>query len=128
MPEFENLTLTNTDMPSNIELNYISLSESIEDVLINIYKNENPNITFEELKQKIIDFYFNEASEEMIEDHWDILTSNLNESIIQHIFETIMYDEYSNEKEYILNAIKTFVGISLGEEYLYDVFIKIRIE
>ena len=33
-------------------------SETIKELFINLYLNENPNITFEELHQKLFQFYF----------------------------------------------------------------------
>lgn len=128
MHGFEDLTLNEIDMPisySNVGFTNISSTKSIEEVLLTIYTNENHNISFEELKQKIIDFYFNDASEEMIEEHLDTLTSNLHESVSQHIFQTIMYSEYANMKEYNLNAIKSFISIPCGNNYLYDFFTRI---
>lgn len=127
MPEFKSLSLNDTDMPIiyNIGFNNTNISKSIEEVLLNIYTNENHNITFEELSKRIIDFYFNEASEECIEDHLEKILSDLHPSTSAYLLETIMYDKYTNEKEYNLIAIKAFVKISFGKSYLYDIFSRI---
>lgn len=127
LPNFDSLSLHDIDMSMSLkkfEFNNIYESNNIKELLFNIYSNENPNITFEEIKDKIIEFYYNEASCELISKHLDELTSNMHVSIIAHIYEKIITIDYSTTNEYNLNAIISFITIPYGTSYLYDIFSK----
>ena len=88
-------------------------SETIKELFINLYLNENPNITFEELHQKLFQFYFEEANEELISRHLNSIYTIINVSIIARIYENIMYRDYNNDINiYNLNALIEFISIS----------------
>ena len=98
-------------------------SETIKELFINLYLNENPNITFEELHQKLFQFYFEKANEELISRHLNSIYTIINVSIIARIYENIMYRDYNNDINiYNLNALIEFISISEGNEYLQDIY------
>ena len=90
---------------------------------MNIVSNQNPNITFEEIIDKIIEFYYTKASAECIEQHLTSFTNNIHESVITHIYSSIMYNDYESIEEYNLNAIILFITNTHGIEYLYNIYI-----
>lgn len=98
-------------------------SETIKELFINLYLNENPNITFEELHQKLVQFYFEEANEELISRHLNSIYTIINVSIIARIYENIMYRDYNNDINiYNLNALIEFISISEGIQYLQYIY------
>lgn len=72
---------------------------------MNIVSNQNPNITFEEIIDKIIEFYYTKASAECIEKHLTSFTNNMHESVITHIYSSIMYNDYESIEEYLYNFL-----------------------
>ena len=98
-------------------------SETIKELFINLYLNENPNITFEELHQKLFQFYFEKANEELISRHLNSIYTIINVSIIARIYENIMYRDYNNDINiYNLNALIEFISISDGIQYLQYIY------
>ena len=117
MADFSVLSLNEIDMPEipdlpsilfqNINENNIMESETIEILLINIYSYEDSNITFDELLQKLIEFYFNEATNIMIYNHLNIIYQSL-----------FLYETYDN----INMVMIEFISSSYGTEYLKDIY------
>lgn len=133
MLNFDILSLNDTNVFEMPELpiilqqqqeNHIDImdSDTMEDLFINLFLNENPNISFQEMQDKLIQFYFQEANEELISRHITDIYNNLNESVIAHIHDRISYIEYDNINELNLNALIEFISISEGNEYLWDIY------
>ena len=98
-------------------------SQTIKELFINLYLNENPNITFEKLQQNLIQFYFEEANEELVSRHLNAIYDILPISVIVHIYETIMRRDYYNDVNlFNLNALVEFISISEGIEYLQYIY------
>lgn len=98
-------------------------SQTMKELFINLYLNENPNITFEELKQKLIQFYFEEANENLISRHINDIYDNLHESVVANIHEKIIHRDYNNDINiYNLNALIEFISISEGIGYLQNIY------
>ena len=98
-------------------------SQTIKELFINLYLSENPNITFEELQEKLIRFYFEEANEELISRHLNNIYDILPISVIVHIHEAIMNHDYNeNLNLFNLNALIKFISISEGIEYLQYIY------
>lgn len=129
MPDFSMLSLSEIDMlespklPQFLEIedtgyNNILDSETIEELLINIHSYEDPAITFEELQHKLIEFYFQEANDELLFSHLTDIYNSDNHSIIVNINNgDIIFDNNFN-----LNAIIEFISSPNGTEYLQDIF------
>jgi hypothetical protein len=97
--------------------------QTIKELFINLYLSENPNITFEELQEKLIRFYFEEANEELISRHLNNIYDILPISVIVHIHEAIMNCDYNeNLNLFNLNALIKFISISEGIEYLQYIY------
>ena len=94
--------------------NSIYDSETIEDLLIYLYINENPNISFEELKKNLIEFYFQEADCNLIIKHIKHYQYISNLSILPEIIDI----------DYItcLNIINNIVLSNHGTNYLYSIY------
>jgi hypothetical protein len=98
-------------------------SQTIKELFINLYLNENPNITFEKLQQNLIQFYFEEANEELVSRHLNDIYDILPISVIVHIHETIMRRDYYNDVNlFNLNVLVEFISISEGIEYLQYIY------
>lgn len=129
MPNFAMLSLNEIDMleiPSifneNTGYNGILDSETIDELLINLYSYENPNIIFEELQQKMIEYYFQEATKECISKHLEGLHDYFHPSIMVDLYDRVMYMEYNNDNDHFnLNMIVEFITTPYGEEYLKDI-------
>ena len=132
MPNFEILSLNEYDMPQEMNMdtfflentgyNSILDSETIDELLMNIYSYENPNITFEELQQKMIEYYFQEASGDCISRHLGGIHDHFHPSIMANLYERVMYMEYNDDSDnFNLNMIVEFITTPYGEEYLKDV-------
>lgn len=96
--------------------NIIFNSETIEELFINIYLNENPNISFEELRDNLIQFYFQEADCNLMIKHITHYHYNNNLSIIPEI----------TNLDYItcLNIINTIILSDNGTKYLNNIYLK----
>lgn len=124
MPNFAMLSLNEKDMPdmpSIFQMNedYIN-SETMEDLFINLYSNNNPNISFEELRQKLIDYYFEDANDECISKHLTEIIDISDPLIISNIGEIVIYNHY--EENYNLYMIIEFISSSYGTDYLYHIY------
>ena len=98
-------------------------SETMKELFINLFLNETPNISFEEMQEKLIEFYFQEANEDLISRHIDDIYDNLDESVIAHIQYRIRYRDYNDDINQLnLNALIEFISISEGNEYLQDIY------
>jgi hypothetical protein len=123
MPNFAMLSLNEKDMPdmpSIFQMNedYIN-SETMEDLFINLYSNNNPNISFEELRQKLIDYYFEDANDECISKHLTEIIDISDPLIISNISEIVIYNHY--EENYNLYMIIQFISSSYGTDYLHHI-------
>jgi hypothetical protein len=104
-------------------------SETMKELFINLFLNETPNISFEEMQEKLIEFYFQEANEELISRHIDDIYDNLDESVIAHIQYRIRYRDYNDDiNQYNLNSLIEFISISEGNEYLQDIYNMLSID
>lgn len=111
MSNFDMLTLNNSDIPELF--NFSSLykyclydCKTIEELLLNIVAKEDPNITFQEIKEILIDFYNTTASDECIDIHMSAITNN-----------TIHIDKF--------HTIISFIYSPYGTSYLYDIYTNI---
>jgi hypothetical protein len=93
--------------------------ETIKELFITLYLNEIPTITFEEMQQKLIEFYFQEASSNLISRHLDAVYNDLHESVIAHINYGFAYSDIN---EFNLKALIKFISISVGNEYLQEIY------
>ena len=126
--DFSSLSLNDmivTEMPEIIQhQEYIDImnSETMKELFLNLYLNEIPIISFEEMQQKLIEFYFEEATSDLITRHLNAVFNMLHESVSYHINERIMYNDYDDVEQYNLNALIEFISISEGNEYLQDIY------
>ena len=126
--DFSSLSLNDmivTEMPEIIQhQEYIDImnSETMKELFLNLYLNEIPIISFEEMQQKLIEFYFEEATSDLITRHLNAVFNMLHESVSYHINERIMYKDYDDVEQYNLNALIEFISISEGNEYLQDIY------
>lgn len=97
-------------------------SETIDELLMNIFSYENPTISFQELQQNMIEYYFQEATGECISRHLEGLADHFHPSIMANLYERVMYMEYGDDSDrFNLNMIVEFITTPYGEEYLKDV-------
>ena len=129
--DFSSLSLNDmivTELPEMPEIlqhqEYIDImnSETMKELFLNLYLNEIPIISFEEMQQKLIEFYFEEATSDLITRHLNAVFNMLHESVSYHINERIMYKDYDDVEQYNLNALIEFISISEGNEYLQDIY------
>ena len=129
--DFSSLSLNDmivTELPEMPEIlqhqEYIDImnSETMKELFLNLYLNEIPIISFEEMQQKLIEFYFEEATSDLITRHLNTVFNMLHESVSYHINERIMYNDYDDVEQYNLNALIEFISISEGNEYLQDIY------
>ena len=126
--DFSSLSLNDmivTEMPEILQhQEYIDImnSETMKELFLNLYLNEIPIISFEEMQQKLIEFYFEEATSDLITRHLNAVFNMLHESVSYHINERIMYKDYDDVEQYNLNALIEFISISEGNEYLQDIY------
>ena len=129
--DFSSLSLNDmivTELPEMPEIlqhqEYIDImnSETMKELFLNLYLNEIPIISFEEMQQKLIEFYFEEATSDLITRHLNAVFNMLHESVSYHINERIMYKDYDDVEQYNLNALTEFISISEGNEYLQDIY------
>lgn len=106
----------------NTGYNSIMDCETIDELLINLYSYENPNITFEELQQKMIDYYYQEASGECVSNHLGGIHDYFHPSIMANLYERVMNMEYNDSSDqFNLNMIVEFITTPYGEEYLKNI-------
>ena len=129
MPDFSLLSLSELIMPDLPEIlnqqEHIDIMNcpTIKELFITLYVNEIPTITFEELQQKLIEFYFHDATNDLISRHLDAIYDDLHVSVIAHIHERIMYSDYNDDiDQFNLKALIEFISISVGNEYLQDIY------
>ena len=79
--DFSSLSLNDmivTELPEMPEIlqhqEYIDImnSETMKELFLNLYLNEIPIISFEEMQQKLIEFYFEEATSDLITRHLNV--------------------------------------------------------
>ena len=102
--------------------NGILESETIDELLMKIFSYESPTISFQELQQKMIDYYFQEASGDCISRHLEGLDDHFHPSIMANLYERVMYMEHGDDSDHFnMNMIIEFITTPYGEEYLRDV-------
>ena len=112
---FSMLSLNNTNETGyNIHL----YTKTIDDLFMSLYSYEEPNISFENLEKKLIEFYFDEATEELIITHLTAIEKNTDKIILQNIFENVIKNDYDKNNNFSLNAIIEFISSNYGKEYL----------
>ena len=73
----------------------------------------------------MIEFYFQEANDELLFSHLTDIYNSDNHSIIVDIYDRLMYtfnDNDNDNNNFNLNAIIEFVSSPNGTEYLRDIF------
>jgi hypothetical protein len=97
--------------------------ETMKELFINLYLNEIPIISFEEMQQKLIEFYFEEATSDLITRHLNAIFIMVPESVSIYINQRIMYYDHNNDiDQFNLNALIEFISISEGNKYLQDIY------
>lgn len=119
LPELPDILQQQQQQQQHID---IMNSETMKELFLNLYLNEIPIISFEEMQQKLIEFYFEEATSDLITRHLNAVYNMLHESVSYHINERIMYNDYDDVEQYNLNALIEFISISEGNEYLQDIY------
>jgi hypothetical protein len=134
MIDFSSLSLNDIIVPGFSELQLpeilqqqehidIMNSETMKELFINLYLNEIPIISFEEMQQKLIEFYFEEATSDLITRHLNAIFNILPESVSIYINQRIMHYDYNNDiDQFNLYALIEFISISEGNEYLQDIY------
>jgi hypothetical protein len=117
MLNFDMLSLNDNDIP---EMPNILNSETMEDLFINLYSYENPYISFEILRQKLINYYFEEATDECISKHLSVIINISDPLIISNIGEIVIYNHY--EENYNLHMIIEFISSPYGIDYLHHIY------
>jgi len=105
MLDFSSLSLNETF--KDIGYNAIFESSSIEELSYNINFYEKPN-SFEELKQKMIDFYIQEANDDFILTHFIEICEKINKEEFAIICDqqlNIYYDENDFNLQFIIKYI-----------------------
>jgi len=122
MNDFSSLSLNDKpSSPVNTEYNKIFESETMENLLINIYIYDNHSSSFEELKQKMIDFYIEEASVEYTLIHFLSTVELLNEIEYNYIHEQILKIYYDENDYYLLFNIK-YIKSHIGNNHLKIIY------
>jgi hypothetical protein len=134
MIDFSSLSLNDIIVPGFSELQLpeilqqqehidIMNSETMKELFINLYLTEIPIISFEEMQQKLIEFYFEEATSDLITRHLNAIFNILPESVSIYINQRIMHYDYNNDiDQFNLYALIEFISISEGNEYLQDIY------
>jgi hypothetical protein len=119
MLDFDILSLNENDMP-DLPLSPI-FPETIDDLFVNLY-NQNTNVSFTELKEKLINYYNNEATIYCLEYHVsEIVNSDiLNESEHAYIMDQCPLDDYYFK--YNLTYLITFISTPMGENHLNYIY------
>lgn len=124
MLDFAMLSLNENDMPEMPDIfqdnNDIINSETMEDLFINLYSYENPDISFELLRQKLINYYFEEATDECISKHLSVIIDISDPLIISNIGGIVIYNHY--EENYNLHMIIEFISSPYGTDYLHHIY------
>ena len=129
MPDFSLLSLNDLIIPEVPEMpeiiqnsNAISECETIKDLFLYIYLNSTSNITFEELQQKLIEFYFQDATNDLIQRHLDTIYDMFHESCWYLIIDITNRNHYDNSNEFDERLIIEFILSNHGTEYLREVY------
>lgn len=97
-------------------------SETIGELFINLYFDENPNITFEEMQQKLIDFYLHEATEDLITRHLDSIHDMIDISVWTNLLFIANHYNYHHNNYDIQLIINFISSLSKGIEYLQEIY------
>jgi len=129
MPDFSLLSLNDLIIPEVPEMpeiiqnsNAISECETIKDLFLYLYFNANTNITFEELQQKLIEFYFQDATNDLIQRHLDAIYDMFHESYWYLILDITNRNHYDNSNEFDERLIIEFILSKHGTEHLQEVY------
>ena len=129
MPDFSLLSLNDLIIPEVPEMpeiiqnsKTISECETIKDLFLYLYFNATSNITFEELQQKLIEFYFHDAINDLIQRHLDEIYDMFHESYWYLILNITNRNHYDNNNEFDERLIIEFILSKHGTEYLREVY------
>jgi hypothetical protein len=126
MSDFSILSLSETTIPEFPELPFflnsnsnsnndeIIENETVDTLLINIYSITDYVITFDELQEKLIEYYFYDAPIEMINNHLNILINNG----FEYLYEKIINVTNDNLSMVMIE----FINSSNGTEYLKSIY------
>lgn len=120
--DFDELSIKNIDINDKeiVENKEINIIKDIEDLLITVCSNENIEITFEIIQQKILNFYLKEADEVCIYRHLTALETCIKYDVMTKIYDNAIY---SSETEcLLLNVIIEFVKSTEGINYLQKIY------
>ena len=105
---------------ANSKYDLYNIIKDIEDLLITVCSNENIEITFEIIQQKILNFYLKEADEVCIYRHLTALETCIKYDVMTKIYDNAIY---SSETEcLLLNVIIEFVKSTEGINYLQKIY------
>jgi hypothetical protein len=119
MPELPAILLNNIDTGYNSIMN----SDTISELFINIYLNESPSITFEDMQQKLIEFYFQEANDNLLSNHIDNIFNMIHESVwweVVMVRNKTYYTTFNDDDN--IQLLINFIFSSYGTEYLQDIY------
>jgi len=129
MPDFSLLSLNDLIIPEVPEMpeiiqnsNAISECETIKDLFLYLYFNANSNITFEELQQKLIEFYFQDATNDLIQRHLDAIYDMFHQSYWYLILNITNRNHYDNSNEFDERLIIEFILSKHGTEHLQEAY------
>jgi len=107
MPDFSLLSLNDLIIPEVPEMPEII---------------QNSTIAFEELQQKLIEFYFQDATNDLIQRHLDEIYDMFHESYWYLILDITNRNHYDNSNEFDERLIIEFILSKHGTEYLQEVY------
>ena len=84
--------------------------ETMKELFINLYLNEIPIISFEEMQQKLIEFYFEEATSDLITRHLNAIFIMVPESVSIYINQRIMYYDHNDDIDQL--AVKSVLSMA----------------
>lgn len=95
-------------------------SVDMEDLLVIIYSYEDADISFDDLLQKMKDFYIEKATDECLLKHLKALDNTMDEDVLTIIYDNSVYSSYSDNLN--VNVVIEFITSSYGYSYLSNVY------
>jgi hypothetical protein len=129
MPDFSLLSLNDLIIPEFPEIPDIIQNtrdildcETIKDLFLYLYLNASSNIAFEELQQKLIEFYFQDATHDLISKHLDVIYDMFHVSYWFLILQITNRNHYDNSNDFDVQLIIEFILSSHGTQYLQEIY------
>lgn len=97
-------------------------SDTMEELLINLSLYEDSTISFEELRGKLIEFYRQEATEDLLVLHLSAIDEITPDGMLDTIYENIAWLEHDENNSYRLKIIIEFISSPFGNEYLNEIY------